>query len=339
MRLVVDGFGKSLGKRDNQIVVKEKGHELDYFLAEELSQVIITGKGSVSFDALKLMASNNVDVVVLNWAGDLIYRLSPPEVKNVQARREQFLGYDDYRGGYLAKEFIKAKLKNQRSVLGSLAKSREFTNPYAYQEILICRENISKYERQLVKVENMPIDHIRGTIFGLEGKASIKYWKGLAMVLPYDFGFEGRSGRGATDGINAMLNYGYGILKGYIWRAIHLAALDPYAGYLHADRWGRPSLVFDLIEEFRQQVVDRTVLSLVNRKVVKKSEFSLEKDMCRMSDRVRQLLISSILDKMESKIKFNGKNISWAGVINHQANLLAKYLIGKDDYKGFYQRW
>ncbi|MDP1551862.1 MAG: CRISPR-associated endonuclease Cas1, partial [Methanobacteriaceae archaeon] len=75
MRLVIDGFGKFVGKRDNQIVIKQNGHEMDYFLAEELTQIIITGKGSVGFDALKLMARYEVDLVVLNWKGDIIYRL------------------------------------------------------------------------------------------------------------------------------------------------------------------------------------------------------------------------------------------------------------------------
>lgn len=285
------------------------------------------------------MAENNVDVVVLNWTGELIYRLSPPELRNVEVRREQFLGYNDQRSGILSKEFIRAKFENQKSVLGSLAKNREHNNPDVYRELILYRESISRYVNKLKKVKNGPIEDIRGKIFGLEGKASIEYWNGVALILPPEFGFDGRTGRGATDAVNSMLNYGYGILKGYIWRATHLAGLDPYAGYLHADRWGRTSLVFDLIEEFRQQVVDRTVLRLVNRRVVKESEFTLDDSLCHMSDKVRILLVSSILEKMESKIKFNEKNISWARVINHQANLLAKYLIGKSDYKGFYRRW
>lgn len=118
-----------------------------------------------------------------------------------------------------------------------------------------------------------------------------------------------------------------------------MAALDPYAGYLHADRWGRASLVFDLIEEFRQQIVDRAVLSLVNRRVVQETEFTFDDSMCHMSNKVRLLLISTILNKMEAKIKYNDKDISWADLINHQANLLAKYLVGDSEYKGFYRRW
>lgn len=153
------------------------------------------------------------------------------------------------------------------------------------------------------------------------------------------FGFCNRSGRGATDGVNAMLNYGYGILRGFIWRSVHLAALDPYAGYLHAYLWGRVSLVFDIIEEFRQQVVDRTVLSMVNRGKVKISEFEMVDGMCRMSDKVRRLLIASTLDRLDSKMKVEGNNISWDGLINHQTRLLATNLVGKSDYNGFYRRW
>lgn len=201
MRLVVDGYGKYIGKRDNQIVVKENSHEVDYFLAEELSQIIITGKGSVSFDALKLMAVYDVDMVVLNWSGDLIYRLSPPELRNVQARREQFLSYIDSRSGFLAKEFIRSKLENQRSVLASLAKNREDKNEEVYLEILRCKDNISKYLDRLKGVEIKPVDEIRGKIFGLEDKASIEYWNGVRIVLPPKFGFISRTGRGATDGV------------------------------------------------------------------------------------------------------------------------------------------
>src|SRR5204862_398077 len=77
----------------------------------------------------------------------------------------------------------------------------------------------------------------------------------------------GREGRGATDPLNAALNYGYGILYAQVERALLLAGLDPYAGFLHADRPGKPSLVLDLIEEFRQAVVDRTLIGQVNRGV------------------------------------------------------------------------
>lgn len=105
MRLVIDGFGKFVGKRDNQIVIKQNGHEIDYFLADDLTQIIITGKGSVGFDAMKLMALHEVDLIVLDWKGDIIYRLSPPELRNVTSRREQYKAYSDARGGHFQRVY------------------------------------------------------------------------------------------------------------------------------------------------------------------------------------------------------------------------------------------
>jgi len=84
---------------------------------------------------------------------------------------------------------------------------------------------------------------------------------------PGELGWPGREGRGAHDPLNAAFNYGYGVLYGQVERALVLAGLDPYAGFIHVDRPGKPSLTLDLIEEFRAPVVDRTILGMVNRGV------------------------------------------------------------------------
>lgn len=124
MKLVVDGFGKSVAKRDNQIVIKENGKEVDYFRAEDVSQILLTGKGSITFDALTLLANHDIDCVSINWKGYVDYRLTPPEKKNVIVKKEQFFALADKRSGQIAKAFINAKIENQKAVLGTLAKSR-----------------------------------------------------------------------------------------------------------------------------------------------------------------------------------------------------------------------
>lgn len=73
MRLIIDGFGKSVSRRDNQIIVKENGSEIDYFLASELKQIIILGKGAITFDAIALLAKNNVDLIAVDWKGNIQY--------------------------------------------------------------------------------------------------------------------------------------------------------------------------------------------------------------------------------------------------------------------------
>jgi len=333
MRIFIEGFGKSISKRDNQIVIKEKGKEIDYFLAKDLTQIVISGKGSITFDALRLLAENDVDCIDIDWKGRLDYRLSPVEKKNVFIKKEQYYSLSDKRSGILAKAFIKAKIENQKATLGTLAKSRN-------NDILSTqRDKLKEFSHKIDEIPDKPAEDIRGSIFGVEGQASIEYWKGFKSVLDEKFGFESRSGRGAQDPVNSMLNYGYAIIQADIWRTLHLAGLDPYCGFLHSDRKGRTSLVFDLMEEFRQQIVDKTVLSILNRKQVDTDDFELKDGYMIILQKARRLLIKSIQLKLSSKIDFNEKSIKYNDIILHQARLIGKFLENKEKYVGFYLRW
>ena len=124
MRLIIDGFNKTINKRDNQIVIKEDGKEIDYFLPKDLKQIIILGKGAITFDAIALLAEANVDLIAINWRGEIKYRLASKEHNNVQIRKQQYQSLNDSRSGYLAKKFIESKIKNQRYTIATLSKSR-----------------------------------------------------------------------------------------------------------------------------------------------------------------------------------------------------------------------
>lgn len=103
---------------------------------------------------------------------------------------------------------------------------------------------------------------------GLEGAGGRAYWGAVGTVLrSHGVPWTGREYRGTGNAFNAALNYGYGILASQVQTAVHLAGLDPGAGFLHADRAGRSSLVLDAIEEFRQAVVDRPLIGLASRRV------------------------------------------------------------------------
>lgn len=220
-----------------------------------------------------------------------------------------------------------------------MAKSRSETNEELSLEILKLRDGLKPFLDEIKEFKMGKISETRNELFGLEGKAASEYWKGFKLSLSNVLGFEARSGMGAEDGVNALLNYGYGMLRGEVWRNVQIRGLDPYAGYLHADRKGRPSLVFDVMEEFRQQIVDKTVLLLVNRGKVKEDDFTFEDGFCKISDSARKKLIKCILTKFESKINVCGRKRSWSDIIQDQVNLLAEYLEGKSEYNGFYLRW
>lgn len=339
-RLVVDGWGKFVGKEDNRIVVKEKGSKLHQEVAEDLRQVVITGGGSISFDALKLLGKNGVDLVVIDWKGKVTAKLSSPEMRTVSTRKEQYFAYKDERSVELAKSYVAAKMKNQYALLGTWAKTRKDTRPTEADDLMRFRRAVSDMIDNLDDLEGKHIEDVRDSLIGLEGKCSTFYWDGFSEIIRADFEFKKRSGRNAEDGVNAMLNYGYALLEGEVHRAIHFAGLDPYGGYLHADRPGKPSLVLDLMEEFRQQVVDRKVMSMVQKGEVTPSDFKIKEGQCWLPDRIRKNLIKKILGKMEDYVKWKDRKIRWSDLILKQARNTGKYLRGEtNEYEYFYLRW
>jgi CRISPR-associated protein Cas1 len=161
------------------------------------------------------------------------------------------------------------------------------------------------------------------------------YWDAVKHVLPEAYGWKGREGRGAKDPLNSALNYGYGILYGQIERALVLAGLDPYAGFTHADRPGKPSLTLDAIEEFRQPVVDRTIFGLANKGV------KIEQDeRGYLTDGTRKMLAEKVLNRLESGEAYEKKSVPLRVIVQSQARHLATYLRGeRAEYEAFVMEW
>ncbi|MBS7630105.1 CRISPR-associated endonuclease Cas1 [Candidatus Bathyarchaeota archaeon] len=339
-RLVVDGFGKFVGKHGERIVVREKGKTLHQTKVEDLRQVVISGSGSISFDAMELLGSCGVDLIIINWKGEVTARLASRDLRTVQTRREQYYAYREERSGFLAKQFIVAKMRNQYATLGTLAKSRRDTSPEVADKLIEKREAISNQIEKVESIEVKPIDQIRNLLMGLEGFSSTYYWEAINEIIPEEFNFNCRSGRYAGDPVNALLNYGYALLEGEVWRGVHYAGLDPYGGFLHVDRPGRPSMVLDLMEEFRQQLIDKTVIGLVAKGEIKISDFSIEEGICKMGDQTRKLLLKAVLERFERYVRYKDEQRRWTDMILIQARDVASFLRGElRNYEGFYLRW
>ena len=334
MRLIIDGFNKTINKRDNQIVIKEDGKEIDYFLPKDLKQIIILGKGSITFDAIALLADANVDLIAINWRGEIKYQLVSKEHNNVQIRKQQYQSMNDSRSGYLAKKFIESKIKNQKSLLGALSRNRDGVEFLDFQ-----KNKLDNLAKALTDIKIKPSEKIRSEIFGIEGMASQEYWQGFRYVIADEFEFTYRSGKGAQDLVNLMLNYSYAILASEVLKSLHMSGLDPYAGFLHADLYGRTSLVFDVMEEFRQQIVDRSILRLINLGQIDKDDFEIKNDFVHIGEDCRKLLVKTVLDKLNSKVTFNGIQKTYSDFIEVESKNIVNFLMYQTQYKTFYIRW
>lgn len=116
------------------------------------------------------------------------------------------------------------------------------------------------------------------SLMGFEGFSSNEYYLALMKIIPPEFNFNGRNRKPPMDPVNALFGYGYGILYSKIRSAIVKSGLSPYYGVLHSTYKNQEALVYDFIEEFRQPIVDRAVMTLIARKQVKPEDFKSTPD-------------------------------------------------------------
>ena len=331
MKLVIDGYGKSIHKKDNQIVIYEKDKIIDSIRASEINDITIIGKGYITFDALDLMAENNIKVIAINPRGQLTYTLESPDWRNVKLKKEQYNLSENRLGLEISRELIMSKMKNQKATLTTLNKNKQLKRVYGYR--LKIDESISKLNQLQLNGNN---ETLRMKIMGLEGKASNDYWKGVKHFIPKEIGFESRTKK-PTDLLNSILNYGYAILASEITKSILVNGLDPYCGLLHFDMDNRTSLTFDLIEPFRQQIVDKTVIGLVNRRQITLEDMDKRNNTIKLE--ARKLIVEKILSKVYSTITYNNETVSYSDLIVKQSDNLVRSLLYGEKFKGFYLRW
>ena len=203
----------------------------------------------------------------------------------------------------LAKSFIKGKAKNQINYIKYLNK---------YHKNLT--SNIVKMEHFLKKsAKSITINEL----MGYEGNISSFYWKSLRVIL--DAPFEKRVTFGAKDIVNSSLNYGYAILYGKIQHSLVYAGLSLNISFLHSLDDKKPTLTFDMIEEFRTFIVDRTIVSMIN----KDEPIKLGNDGL-LTKKSRQLISKNIKEKLGSYTMWKKESVKIENIIQTQSYNLKK---------------
>lgn len=330
MKLVIDSFGVFLGRKGNRFLVREQSGRKNEVNAGDVEEIHLVNPGvAVSVSAIRLALSQGVLIVYGRRDGwPTGFTVPAVLTGTIKARREQYRGYNDSRGVELAKSFAKAKTFNQASLLRLLAKNRIWRERELAAKLYEKAEKIleSCYAIELVKGDR--VDHVRESIMNKEAEAARVYWSAIASILPQELGFRGRITRGAIDPFNMLLNYGYkAVLFTEVWKAVFYAGLDPYAGYLHTDRSGRPSFVLDLMEEFRQETVDRVLLGLVNRGQLKAG--SILGGDGRLEKNASKLVFKAINERLGEYVGHGEGRLRLGDAIVLQARTVSRYLLGE----------
>ena len=334
MKLIIDGYNKIIRKNDNQLVVMEKDEEIYRISANKISDITIMCKGHVTFDALNLIAKNNIKLISINYFGQINYILESPNQNNVNLKKAQYQASENQQGLLISKEFITSKMKNQKSTIKTLNKNKKINEVKLIENTI---KQIIKDFKNFKIISEDEIYVVKNKIMGFEGITSVNYWKGVSLLLPEDINFKNRNQKPKNDVVNSMLNYGYAILASEIAKNIVIHGLDPYCGFLHSDLKRRQSLIFDLIEEFRQQIVDKTVFKLVNNNQIDETDIDKRNNSLKLES--RKLLASEIMVKIRSELTFDNEKVSYAKIIERQVNNLVKTLVNDEKYIGFYLNW
>ncbi len=337
MELIVDERGSFIGKHQGRLrVTNDNGKKLEVPIMH-LQQVIICGGGvAISSDAVRACSEEGIPIHFISINGTPQASLySAGLTGTVLTRRAQLRAYDGPTGVALARAFTLGKLGNQANLLRYAAKNRKETAPAVYEQLMAVAGEVVDYQIAVERLRGETVDELREELMGIEGRYAARYWQAIGLLVPAELNWPGRETRGASDPFNQALNYGYGVLYGQVEHAIVLAGLDPYAGLLHADRPGKPSLVLDLIEEFRQAVVDRPLLGQITRGW----QIGREEDR-RLDQPTRERIVTKVFERLESTELYEGKRQPLRHILQCQARHIATFVRGeRPSYTPFVMGW
>ena len=318
-----------LFKEGNTVVVKQEDKNVLQLPIHTLGQIVCFGFSIIITPPLmQFCAESGVSIAWLSENGKFLGRVEGPVKGNVLLRREQYRWADNSKISLsVAICVVAAKINNSRINLQRFLRNQS-DNTHADT----VRNAVDRLARLLSEIESCSdLDTLRG----VEGEAAGIYFGVLDHLIVKQkdgFHFAGRSRRPPLDRVNAMLSFAYTLLVFDIRSALETVGLDPYVGFLHADRPGRPSLSLDLMEEFRAPLADRLVLNLINRKQVSDDQFIVQGTReVQMNDECRKTLIVAYQNRKKETIihPFLDDKMEIGLVFHTQARLLARHI--RDD--------
>ena len=340
MSLVIDTHGTFLGKRGNSLYIKTPNGDSARRSLYNLTEVIILSNCSLSSQVIELLSTNSIPIVMIRSGNP--YAIIHPFFNHgtVHTRREQLSAYWDERGAYLARAFVLGAMRNKQKLLSYWSRNRKKTNMAVSEELARHAERIKSLNIEIPETGSTA-DALRNDLMSTEAWAAKEYFAGMKKIIPQEFSFNGREKRPSRDPVNSMLSYGYAILYSRVMTTLAACGLEPFAGYLHSDRSGKPSLVLDMVEEFRQVAVDREVLKLIMQERVTIDGFVSEDNSVQMSQGTKRVLIAEILEGFNSELRIGReKTVPLNRLLMMQSRQLARYLIGKEkNYEPYIFRW
>lgn len=324
--------GTMLGKKGGCLVLKEKGKKIEEFRLHDLYSIAVFGPVTLSSAAIQAACDEDIPIAHFSFGGWLFGMTRGLGMTNVFTRIAQFETASDPDASiYHSRLFVHGKIRNQRT--------------------LLMRNHVETQGRVLRDLKILANQALHadstGILLGLEGAAARQYFSAFQGMIKqtddpfepgddpssslFSFKFESRNRRPPADPVNALLSFTYALLSRECLQACYAVGFDPYVGFFHQPRFGRPALALDLMEEFRPLIADSTVITLINNRMLDQSDFVFAGNSVTLGPRGRKIAISAFERRVHSLVThpvFDYK-VSYRRAIELQGRLLAKVVTGE----------
>lgn len=323
--LYLNSQGLRVGKSGDVLQVKDRDRLVEEVRIGEICQVNLFGNVQITTQAIQNLCEWSIPICYFSQGGWFYGITTGLNSKNIFTRQAQFrLASEPWFARSLARLLVWGKIRNQRTVLQ--------------------RNHIEPNQRDLARMKELAEDAKRAAdldeLLGIEGSAARIYFQNFAGMLKgeedrppdsFSFDFEGRNRRPPRDPVNALLSLAYSLLTKDFTIACYAVGLDPYMGFYHQPRFGRPALALDLMEPFRPLVADSAVLSAINTKMVTPSDFVQAGPAVALTPAGRKALFRAYELRMDSLVTHPlfGYRVSYRRLLEIQARLLARVLDGE----------
>lgn len=323
LAVYVQGQGYSLGLKGEVLEIRDKGKVVNEARLMEISQLNLFGNVQLTAQALRELATREIPVLHLSYGGWLTAVTTPPPHKNIELRKRQFEAADNEGTCLqLARAFTVGKIRNQRTLLRRNA--RELPAGVLHR--------LAEARRKAERATAL------GPLLGLEGTAAREYFAHFARMIKAEdsqghaaFDFEARNRRPPRDPVNALLSFLYAMLARELVVTLIGTGFDPYLGFYHQPKYGRPALALDLMEEFRPLIADSTVISLINNGEIRKADFIARGGAVALTESGRKRVLEAYERRLDTLVTHPlfGYALSYRRILEVQARLLARFLTGE----------
>lgn len=321
--LYVKEQGALIQKRSERILITRNRQTLLEIPFDSVDSIAIVGNVQITSQALYVLMQKGIDVNYFSFSGKYLGCTAADVSKNIFLRLAQYDLYQNKEERLkIAKDIVANKIRNQ---IYLIQLHRWDTKDSLWKEELAQMELLAEKTKFAVSTNQL---------MGMEGKASNLYFKAYGRMFKCKFEFNGRNRRPPRDPINVIISLGYTFLTKEVASALEAESFEMYLGFLHGIRYGRKSLALDIVEEFRQPVIDRMTLKLFNKRMIQEFDFTFEEDQVLLNEEGFRKFCKEFERWMTDK-EISGMDMGYRGLIREQVKQLKNTIQQKGAYIPF----